>query len=105
MVTVFNLSDCIILHPQFEGRKITIPETANPVLKFGTVQTTFGSTVFWQLSDVTVKGVWVANTLPVPAVNVFLDQDLPPYIGNGMPPGNLNGIIGVAGNGLVSDQQ
>jgi len=28
-----------------------------------------------------VKGAWVAKTLPVPGMNVFLDQDFPPYIG------------------------
>ena len=42
----------------------------------------------WRV-DPSVKGVWVANTLPVPGQNVFLDQDLPPYVGTYMS--NFNG--------------
>lgn len=34
----------------------------------------------WQISP-DVKGIWVANTLPVPGQNVFLDQDIPPFVG------------------------
>ena len=37
--------------------------------------------IFWRISDPTVKGVWIANTLPVPAVNYFIDQDLPNCLG------------------------
>lgn len=33
------------------------------------------------LSDPNVKGVWSAMTYPAPGMNVFLDQDLPPFIG------------------------
>ena len=35
----------------------------------------------WVLADQSFTGIWVAKTLPVPGVNVFLDQDMPPYIG------------------------
>lgn len=34
----------------------------------------------WILSDRTLKGVWTAKTLPAPGINVFLDQDLPPFV-------------------------
>ena len=34
----------------------------------------------WGLSSPLVKGVWTAKTLPVPGLNVYLDQDLPPYV-------------------------
>lgn len=37
-------------------------------------------TMTWTLSDATVKGVWIANTLPMPGRNTFLDQDLPPFV-------------------------
>ncbi|MDE2101563.1 MAG: hypothetical protein KGL39_30235, partial [Patescibacteria group bacterium] len=37
--------------------------------------------VTWTLSDTTVKGCWIANTLPVGGNNVFIDQDIPPYVG------------------------
>ena len=36
----------------------------------------------WGISDATVKGVWVAKTLPTPGMNVFLDHDLPPLVAN-----------------------
>ena len=36
---------------------------------------------FWQISDPTVKGCWLANSLPVGGNNVFIDQDLPNYVG------------------------
>ena len=39
----------------------------------------FTSDTRWQLSDASVKGVWLANTFPVPAINCFLNQDIPPY--------------------------
>ena len=39
------------------------------------------SIAMWEISDPTVPGMWTAMTLPVPGVNVFLDQDLPPYVG------------------------
>ncbi len=58
----------------------------------------------WMLSDPTVKGIWLATTLPAPANNVFIDQDIPPYIGRvaadamdtayGMPDND----VAVAGN-------
>ena len=35
----------------------------------------------FMLSAPTVPGVWVAKTLPVPGINVFIDQDIPPHIG------------------------
>lgn len=40
--------------------------------------------VQWIVTPANTKGVWIANTLPVPALNVYLDQDMPPYIGGGL---------------------
>ena len=34
----------------------------------------------WTLSDVSVPGVWIAKTLPVPGRNVFCDQDMPQFV-------------------------
>jgi len=34
----------------------------------------------WALSNPLIKGVWTAKTLPVPGINVYLDQDLPPFV-------------------------
>ena len=52
---------------------------ASAICLLGTLGT-FAKTVF-ALSDPNVKGVWIAQTLPVPGMNVFLDQDMPPYVG------------------------
>jgi len=41
--------------------------------------------ISWWISDQTVKGIWIAKTLPIPANNVFLDQDIPTYIGKDYP--------------------
>lgn len=38
------------------------------------------SVPFWRISDPTVKGVWIANSWAAPAVNVFIDSDLPPTV-------------------------
>lgn len=35
----------------------------------------------FQMSPPDAPGVWVARTLPVPGINVFIDQDIPPHIG------------------------
>jgi hypothetical protein len=35
----------------------------------------------WILETPTTQGVWAALTLPVPAINCYCDQDMPPYIG------------------------
>lgn len=45
----------------------------------------FGSMVAWVVSDPSIKGVWAANTLPVPGINFYLDQDMPPYVGAKLP--------------------
>jgi len=42
--------------------------------------THYPSAVNCVLSNTTVKGVWVAYTLPVPGINFYLDQDLPQYL-------------------------
>jgi len=41
------------------------------------------SIAFWNIDQPDVKGVWIAKTLPVPGMNVFLDVDMPPYVGAG----------------------
>jgi hypothetical protein len=65
-----------IKSPQYGGAWLIIMGSSgngNPYGQFAT--TTF------ILSEPTVPGVWVANTLPVHGQNVFLDQDMPPYVG------------------------
>ena len=54
------------------------------------------------ISDPTVQGVWTATTLPVPGNHVFIDHDIPPYIGAISTNQSLYGVaidVGVAGNG------
>jgi hypothetical protein len=65
----------------------------------------------WILSDPSVKGIWTAITLPSPGNNVFIDADIPPYIGkivsafesSELGPIYLN--IAVAGNGMMIGRQ
>ena len=49
---------------------------------------TVAKTVF-TISDTSIKGIWIAKTLPVPGENVFIDQDMPPYVGK---------VVGVSNN-------
>lgn len=56
----------------------------------------------WILSDPAIRGVWSAKTLPCPGLNVYIDQDMPPYIGRTRNENNFIGAlidVGVAGNG------
>jgi hypothetical protein len=67
------------------------------------------ASLVFTISDSTVKGVWIANTLPVPGNNVFVDQDMPPYVGELAQSGaaylyegiDRQMIVAVAGNDLV----
>lgn len=52
-----------------------------------------------------IKGIWVAKTLPVPGNNVFIDQDMPPYVGalhecsTYKSVSSDAGVVAIAGNG------
>ena len=54
------------------------------------------SAAIWKISDPTVKGVWVAKTLPVPGQNVFCDQDMPPFVGGLADSGRYDGPVVVS---------
>jgi len=80
-----------VVHPGSNGYAITGPGVGAAFTLNGTAH---GS--FWQLSDATVKGVWVAMTLPTPGLNVFLDNDIPPYVsGYGSSGGGVAGSPGL----------
>lgn len=75
----FNLIDNVIL-ASGQGAKLKSPNYGGEYLFFiGTGSTIAKTTV--QISDPTVKGVWVAKTPPIPGHNVFLDQDFTPFVG------------------------
>ena len=63
---------------------VTNPSHAVPTLSIinqaGTLANpNYGQTT-WTLSLPALKGVWVAKTFPTPALNVFLDADVPPFV-------------------------
>jgi len=75
------------LHPTQDGAQFACPDNGtHSQVVFTATNGSFGgySSVYaicvYTLSNPAIKGVWVANTLPVPGNNVFLDQDMPPYI-------------------------
>jgi hypothetical protein len=84
--------DAMGVHPTAALSKIICNDY--PVLRVqGETQSIYGYTQ-WQISDPTVEGIWIANTLPVPGQNVFLDQDMPPYVsGTAAPLGTWNGYV------------
>jgi hypothetical protein len=78
----FNSNDKIPLagvHPSSDLCQIVCSDY--PILSVTGESSSVYGYAWWELSDPTVKGVWIANTLPVPGQNVFLDQDMPPYVG------------------------
>lgn len=88
--------DAVGLHPVQGIKKIvaadfdatqTLVVTTAGVDNFGTsmpwnslVRQTAYPMKGWQLSDADLQACWVATTIPPPAVNVFLDMDLPQYL-------------------------
>lgn len=66
------------VHPTSKCLVISVPDL--PANSDFTVNGNY-SIAFWKVSDPNVKGVWMANTLPIPGQNVFIDQDMPPYVG------------------------
>lgn len=68
-----------VIHPSSAGQVIAADDI--PADSDFTVNGNYAVAI-WEISDPTVPGMWTAMTLPVPGVNVFLDQDLPPYIGS-----------------------
>lgn len=73
-----NFRTCPVIHPNGQGAAITADDL--PVASGFTLNGNLSESL-WVISDATVKGVWAAKTLPVPGMNVFLDQDLPPFVG------------------------
>lgn len=51
--------------------------------------------VQWSISPATVKGIWIANTFPLPALNRFIDQDIPPFVGRYVSPQEWSGTGGL----------
>ena len=51
-----------------------------PTLTISDGFTGFTPAPYLKLSDPAARGVWVANTLPLAAMNTFLDTQIPPYV-------------------------
>jgi hypothetical protein len=76
-----TLSDESIFSNSSEPYPVVGLHPNSQIMRIDCIGDTTDPTAKWTLSSPLTKGVWVANTLPVPAVNVFLDQDMPPYVG------------------------
>ena len=91
------------IHPTDSVYQVVCGLETWPQFKFYNGTATLYPTACWIISDPVINGVWTAKTLPVPGMNVFLDQDFPPYIGETIGPfRNLLGQnidIATAGNG------
>lgn len=75
-LTATAATDTDIIHPGSTGKKVVAtPFSTVPVFTLDSV----AMPIVYRESN-GVKGVWSANTLPVPAINGFLDQDFAPYI-------------------------
>jgi len=76
-----------IIHPANDGQKLTLTALAdNNVLRGFSFTNT---TVDWPADDkwpfvainlTPMRGVWQADTLPIPAINTFLDTDIAPHV-------------------------
>lgn len=100
--------DVSVVHPTAAAKRIKQPQYTgtNECLFIGSgvgnvPQYTQPKSVLFTLSTGTVKGVWIAKTLPVPGINVYIDQDMPTFIGavisvKGIGSQNIN--IAIAGN-------
>ena len=71
-------TDVDVIHPGAEGKKITIPEFSGDHTAY-TVEGARG-VEFVEIKPNLLAGVWIAKTLPVPALNPYLDSDFPPYV-------------------------
>ena len=74
-----------VVNPRISGGSIASSWMIDPYFYIGNSSIKYYSTVQWDLSNQTIPGVWAANTLPSPAQHVFLDNDLPPYVGQILP--------------------
>jgi hypothetical protein len=67
-----------VIHPAAEGKYVAIDEFAGTP---GDYQSHGARGVeLVEIKPGQLRGVWTAKTLPTPAMNGYLDQDLPPYI-------------------------
>lgn len=81
VITGSTQADVQIISPNQVGTKIIQPlPTSNVSLSIKGTSTIEPNDIFFEISEHSVKGVWVAKTYPTPALNVFLDVDLPPMI-------------------------
>ena len=72
----------VAIHPNSLTNRLQTTVNTFPTLKIGSEASGYYfSNIQWELSNQLTKGVWVANTLPTPAQNVFIAQDMPPYVG------------------------
>ena len=63
-----------------------------------------GTIAAWILSNVELMGCWSAKTLPVPGINFFLDQDMPPFVSKiGYSPSIAHYDIAVGTGNNVND--
>lgn len=67
-----------IIHPGGAGFKVSIPEFEGDLTQYLSNESRGAELI--EVAPPNLRGVWIAKTLPTPAVNVFLDQDFPPYI-------------------------
>lgn len=75
-ITATVATDVDIINPGSTGKKVVA--TPFPTVPVFTMDTVTKPITYRESNG--VKGVWSANTLPVPAIHGFLDQDFAPYI-------------------------
>jgi len=59
---------------------VSTPDITAPVFSIGNAAGLVYPTRCWKLDQSQTLGVWAAKTLPTPGLNVFLDNDLSPYV-------------------------
>ena len=67
-----------VIHPGSAGKQLTLTDIASANFLF-TLDTVRGCP-FVTVNLPSLRGMWLASTLPTPALNVFLDVDFPPYV-------------------------
>ena len=76
-----TLSDASVFSTSGTPYSVNGIHPTSQIMRVDCLTNTADPTAKWTLSLPLLKGVWVANTLPVPGNNVFIDQDMPPYVG------------------------
>ena len=90
-----------IIHPTNPGYKVQSSGMATPTFKIYSSTSAVYFSPCWILTNPAAFGLWEANTLPIPAQNVFLDQDIYNY--KNLPANNFNYGVQILENGPAYD--